>query len=439
MRVVTKVTAVLIAIFPVLLLPACQTPPGTHTFVRGSDLHNSIGVNVHQHFNGDANSHTNWSQVVAKLVDLGITRVRDGIYYNQTNAPQWSTSETADYGALAQNGIKLDLIVDPFANSATNCQGSDPVSRVNACVDFAANASFGSAISSFEWPNEYDHSGDPSWKNNLVTAGQAIYNRAHPLGYQVVGPSIVDANNRATLGNQSAYLDFGNLHDYQNTSPPSMSAIQNDMISNIQVSGSKPFQSTEFGWPVPDWANETDQARFTLRQYLIHLRLGIKTSYLYDLFDDGDSATNREDHYGVVHVTCSAGNCTGAANKAAATAIKNLLTLTPSNGPATLDTTDWFGFGDQGQYGQNDLSDLEYLDVELADGTHDLILWRSGSPTNTKTYSIGCGRTDSQGNHECLSWEYADPITDSTFTPSPYGPYVLFSLGADPLVLHITP
>lgn len=387
-----------------LLAAGCQVQNHPDRVISGTTLHANFGVSTHQHDYGLPSSHTNWSNVIAKLHELGIRTVRDSVFDN--GVAQWNTDQAADYQALTSAGVSLEAIVDP-----RSCPNG-----VGPCL----NRLGGLNMKAVEWPNEYDNSGDPNWQATLTAWGHALYSAAHPL-YKVIGPSLVSDSSRTTLGDQSAWLDFGNLHDYQGANPPDWTNIQNDMTSNAQVSGSKPFASTEFGWSTGYWASEQDQARFVLTQYFMHLRLNVSPDYQYELYDDSSSDTGIESRWGLVRADGS--------NKPAANAIKHLMTLVPDSAPTSLVTSPRWGFAD----GQ-DLTGVQYEDVQVAGepSADYLLFWRDGSPTDTRTLTIGCAST----NNACSTFQAADLVTDSAYH-AVSGQTI--QLGADPMVVHIAP
>lgn len=65
----------------------------------------------------------------------------------------------------------------------------------------------------YEGPNEADLSGDPNWVADTQYMTKLIWDN-HNTSYPVVGPSLTTEAAYASLGDLSAYMDFGNMHNY---------------------------------------------------------------------------------------------------------------------------------------------------------------------------------------------------------------------------------
>ncbi len=129
--------------------------------------------------------------------------------------------------------------------------------------------------------------------------------------------------------------------------------------------------TTNCGYPPIDRAGA---AVYTLRAYLEHLADGINRTYLYELYDESacpPSESCGEAHYGLFDSTNRA--------KPSGVALHNLTTLIRFGSPSRLSPLRW------GVEAQDNTSDLRDLDVQLADGTHDLILWRTCMPNQNES------------------------------------------------------
>src|SRR5256885_16881592 len=73
-------------------------------------------------------------------------------------------------------------------------------------------------------PNETDISGDPNWVADTRAHQAELYRRVKSdpalASLPVVGPTVVNGDSHALLGDLSPSLDFGNTHPYPGGTPP---------------------------------------------------------------------------------------------------------------------------------------------------------------------------------------------------------------------------
>ncbi len=401
------------------------TLPAPVTTVSAQQFDDSLGVNVKETYWNTI--YGNWAQTLADAKAVGFTHLRVGIY-DSSNAG-WNARHWGDLRQAVADGFKLDVGINPdcsYRGTLANPYFSD-------CFDALRDQVGLSGVETIEWPNEYDTSGDPNWAANLASWGQQIYALAKSLGpIPVIGPSIVNPSSIPVLGNQSAALDFGNFHDYRGGTSATPQSVAAEATRMYPVTLGKPNVATEFGyWDAVGSTNgsqppidDTGAAVYTVRQYLEHLADGVSRSYVNQLYDIDSTSTNSNYRFGLIR--------SDGTWKPAAVALRNLVALIGTGGPSALSPLAW------GVQSGDPTSDVRYLDVVDGDGTHALVLWRTAPVWNTTTQqdvSVAPVTVHVVGNF--TAWGQADPMTGGTFAPGSGA--ITVQLGADPVVLHITP
>lgn len=341
----------------------------TVTPLSAAGFRDSIGVNTHVGYTDTA--YGNWSGVVSALQQLGVTHVRDLLIDNGVSGymQQW----TSNVQAAAADGIHFDFVMpEPGAQLGSV---SDLVSMLAGPLR--------TAVESVEDPNEYDLvDSSPSWATTLSAYDQGVATavRSTPAlsGVPVVGPSLVNSGSYQALGNQSQYLDEGNIHPYQ-AGMPSLSFIQQAVANEAAVAGSNKTVVTEFGdsnalgsvggYPP---VSQKAAAIYILRTYLLDYMAGIPRSYVYELLNEHSDPglTSTENNFGLLNSDLTP--------KPAYTALKNLLqTVGHPAAPASL-TPISLAISSRA-------SSLRYLLLQT-DATHyQLVLWNDVSVWNSVT------------------------------------------------------
>jgi hypothetical protein len=396
------------------------TPNGrTISAQRFSD---SIGVGTHDTYFDT--TYGNWTQAIADAKALGVHAIRVGI--SRTADAAWNQRHWNDLKQAVAAGLRLDV------GFSQNCSYLGP-GQFADCMSALIDNVGPSGVDAIEWPNEATQ--DP----NISAWGQQVYNLGSSRNFKVYGPSF--GNPPPTFqqfGDHSSTLDFGNLHDYTGATSPTPQDVQAQLSGMSAVSGSKPIVATEFGfwrwWGSGAWnvafpgaqppIDESGQAVYTLRQFLEHLAQGIDHSYYYELLDEF-SDTNPEHNFGLFRTDNSI--------KPAGTALQNLTTLLGSGAPTNVTPLNF-------QLERSDqLADLRYLTIEKPDGSYDVVLWRTASVWNRDTQQDIQVTPNTINIYSTAStWVAYDPIV-STQPYSYGGGSARIQVGADPIVLHITP
>lgn len=332
--------------------------------VQSDAFVDSAGINVHLHYT-DTPYYSQYSLIQASLVQLGVRHIRDGVidttlkaYYDRHNA----------LGAL---GIKGTFITGPTQTSSLFASFPTRVAQ---------------SFEGFENPNEYDVSSDTNWNTTLKGSMPVLYSAAKTLVYPattVIGPSMVKPTSSTTLGDISAYVDYGNMHNYYSGANPGTPGWYGAGASNFGsiawnkqtaqiMSKDKPMISTETGYTndltlsgsVPEDVSAVYMPRVFLEQWLG----GVKRTYLYELLSVGG------EDYGLLRKDGTV--------KPAFPALANLLNLLSDRGaafePSSLDYT---------LTGGN--ANVHHLLMQKRNGVFYLALWveSQGYNPNTKSYT----------------------------------------------------
>jgi len=242
----------------------------------------SIGVNVHLSY-WDTPYGKRFPEVAALLERSGIRHVRDGVVLGQ----QRVCDEARE---LAAHGIRFTFVTQPARTAAD-------LRTWAACV--------GPAIEAYEAPNEYDisHPGsDAHWADTLRTFQKSLYawvKETPALAkLPVIGPSLTSKAAFATVGDLSAYLDFGNMHDYFAGHEPGTpgwgaggyGSIAYNIDAAQAVSKAKPIAATETGYATgnaPGNVPEAVEAAYVPRMFLDQFAAGVVRTDEYELIDEG--------------------------------------------------------------------------------------------------------------------------------------------------------
>ena len=332
-----------------------------------SAFRQSIGVNAAPSwFN---TPYGDWTTVLSRIREMGATNIRASALISTNDG--WNRAVWGRLNDAVNAGIRLNLIV------GMDCSMGGPI---DACIDAIRTRVPASGVASVEWPNEYDISKDPNWASNLANWGRQIYTKmkADPAtrGIQVVGPSLVGKTAPSTLGDQSAYLDAGNLHPYTGGLSPTPAHMASERLRMSAVSASKPLVATEAGFHTVlsttgafAGTDEPTGANYTVRTFLEHFLSGVQRTYIFQLLDPRLDPLDPEQNFGLLRYD-------GTPRKAF-NAVKNLMTIVGTQAPSKLAA---LPYGIQG-----DTTDLRHFAVQQTDGTFLLFLWRTASVWNRDT------------------------------------------------------
>ncbi len=281
----------------------------TVTAVAADAFCDSVGVNIHVHYQGSVYDHA--TNLKAALQKLGVRHVRDGLVDSQ-----WPTYFER-LNDLGRSGIHCTVITGM------------PVERV---LPLAAKAK--EAIEAFEGPNEVNLNGwaverAAQYQKDLWTTIRAD---AAWKQFPILCLSVTDYTYGAKLGDLSAFADCGNIHPYpggwepENGSAWMGADLPSGLAGGRKFTGSKPMMITETGYTTHHAkaghvAVTMEMAGIYLPRMLLHtFASGVKRTFIYELFDLHDDQQDPEANFGLVHAD-------GVTLKPAGIAMSNLLTV----------------------------------------------------------------------------------------------------------------
>jgi hypothetical protein len=346
-------------------LPEAEAGPPSNAASADAFV-DTIGMNIHLSYTGTCYD-TGFDSLVTLMTSLGVRHVRDGLidfpspatYYDRLNQ-------------LGQSGIHSTLITSPTQTAAL-------------LLDYPNRVP--DSLEAYESPNEPDQNEGASWVTTTQafqkTLYQTIKGNAATQKYPVLGPSITSEAGDTAVGDLSAYLDYGNMHNYFASFNPgtagwgatdafgtygSIAWSKNIMA---QVSGTKPIITTETGWGDGMGANEVPdavKAKYVTRLFLEQYRQGVVRTLEYQFCDNTGDALD----YGIV--------ASDMTPKPAYAALKSLIGALEDPGPAFdrtfLDYTLATTASDGGPKGDGGLApDVHSLLFQKRTGAFDLVVW----------------------------------------------------------------
>jgi hypothetical protein len=244
-----------------------------------------------------------------KLIrDSGVRWIRNDLLWQYTETKPGVYNFSAHdqlLSALDQNQLKAVLILD-YGNPLYD-HGAPPTSdaAVQAFAQWAA-----AAVSHFKgrgviwemWnePPGFGYKDEKVYSKLALATGAAIKGVAP--GEQFIGP----ATNGADLGYAALCLAAGmskywtaiSIHPY---TPKPETVIRFSPGLKARIRG-LPLFSSEWGYSTAgDVPDDTTQAKYLARSWLVNAMSGIGLSIWYDWKDDGTDPKNKAQHYGVVH------------------------------------------------------------------------------------------------------------------------------------------
>lgn len=390
----------------------------------------SVGVVTHAGF-GDT-AYADWPRLVAKLDELGVRHLRDGVYANAAaHRREWNEDYYEAVDLAAARGMRFTF---GFAGPAYDAGTMEELLAVVA-------GRLRRAAEAIEAPNEYDKFlGGPRWSSVLSSYSRLLYRRvnSHPSlrSLPVLGPSLAGAGAEAKLGNQSAFLDRGNIHPYAGGQSPSPAHLRAEFADAQIVAGNKPVWATEAGYHNAlrttsghPGVSESAAAVYITRTFLEHFANGIDRTFVYELIDEKPEPRGRdlEQHFGLLRHDFSA--------KPAFNAMEHLLGAV--------------GTG-SGRFRPQPLRlsvsparhQVRRLVLQRADGTYVVALWRLASvwdPERGRALRVGADSLRI-GLPDAVRATVTDPVASARARPLRlrHG-HARVELSGRPLLLSVTP
>jgi hypothetical protein len=384
----------------------------------------SVGINAHLYW--DDTSYAHFETIQARLRELGVRYIRDGIC-------DACAGGIARLKRLAAIGIRANVIVGDLPGG---------VPKMQANLD-AIRTQVKGAIASIEAPNEPDVSGDPLWLEHTRAYQRELYARVKGTpaiaDIPVLGPAVVWS--RAAVGDLSSYLDQGNFHPYPGGRPPFYNIVSERQLT-AHIAAAKPITATEAGYHADlsqtghPGTSERATALYIPRLALEGFSLGVQRTYVYQLADTWTPAQAQargvslmENSFGLLRSDLSP--------KPAFLALRNLLNATGA-GSAPVAAPGGLRYGLEGAG-----PDVRRLLLRLADGSFALVLWRGVSvwdPDTKRDIAPAANRlTVVLGERMALARRF-DPVASAQARARWEEPRrIPVELGGAPIVLRLTP
>ncbi|MGI8765837.1 MAG: hypothetical protein ACR2KM_04895 [Gemmatimonadaceae bacterium] len=390
---------------------------------------NSIGTNVHLSYLGGVYG-TGFSTIVLpRLHELGIRHVRDGA--RVVSDDSWMQLVFGRVASVANLGIRFDFIGMP-------AQGDTNYSQVNQ-FDRLLRFLNPAYVESFEGLNEHDFSGRTAWASETRTFQAALYARVHGnaqlAGIPVLGPSLARPANSSTVGDLSAYMDFGVMHSYAGGRVPMATFTYN--VTGLQpMNAARMVWATETGYHTAlldtttghPGVSEAAMAKYVPRLFLQYFNAGVPRTFSYELIDEGANQADKETKFGLLHLDGTA--------KPAYSALKNLIGLLADPGPA-------FSPGGVAYTLSGDTTNVQRMLFRKRDGRFYLVVWQevtSYDPTRKvdvvvpdRQLTLLLSQPVSQA-HVYVPLQSASPVSQASSIAS-----LALSVPDHPLVVELVP
>jgi hypothetical protein len=345
----------------------------------------SVGVNTHIGWS-DTPGYANFDAVLARLRELGVRYVRDGIC---PTCVEWISR----LRRLGEAGIRINMVAGNL---------SDPASRMQANLN-AMRDKLPGAIASIEAPNEPDQQGDAAWVGKEQVYQQLLYSRVNSdpklRSLPVLGPALVYPASWSELGNLTPYLDRGNMHPYPGGGTPLHNIASLLPLAHI-VSGNKPIVATEAGYH-SDLATTSGHYGTSERAIGIYMprlalegfRNGLERTYVYQFLDPWTNVTGFENKFGLLRTDLSP--------KPSFLALRNLLRAVDGDS-APVSDPGGVRFSLEGAQ-----PDVRRLLLRSANGSYALVVWREVSVWDR------VGKHDLYPSPEALTVDLGQPMAQA--------------------------
>jgi serralysin len=325
------------------------------TAASAASFVSTLGVNTHIDF--DAYGYQNIATLESNIDYLGVKILRDSAQ-SPTDATTWLQVAQA-------TGTKFDDYV-----------GENSPAGMLTDLGYVTQLAQEGILGSIEGGDEEDDSYPASLGNTLANTAlfqQQVYALGQSLGLPVINMSFgagwTAANDwegdYGTVGDLSAYTNYGNAHTYPNVGQLPDAEIQ--VVNGLakMAASTRPVITTEIGWQTTQFSLQTI-AKYVLDAAMDGLKDGNAGMYFYGMYDDGSG------DWGLFN--------SDGTPRPAATALHDLTTLLADTGSnAATFTPGSLTYGLSG----TQTGDSSVL-IEKSDGSFWLSLWNetetAGSP-----------------------------------------------------------
>lgn len=325
-----------------------------------ASLIDSMGVNTH--INYGVYPYNDWAKVKQGLQKLGIKHVRDG---NPSGNTIWENK----LKELHEIGIKGNLLTGDYLKLDQ---------QITALKSLPQG--FVASVESINEPDCFLSKERGDWVQITRDHQKALYERLNndpTFGeIDILGTSYCREATAATVGDLSAYSEFGNIHPYPAAAAPEQ-AITDSLKSSAPFSGGKPFYATETGYHnalYTPWGHIPSSQKasgiYTPRLYMSYFMAGVKRTFIYELVNqrpvnNWNMTYDPEGNYGLLNYDFS--------EKASGAAVRRLTALLGG------DTVGSFTPGKLAYKLEGDTSGVQQLLMQKANGKFYLAIWRTDS------------------------------------------------------------
>ena len=365
-----------------LSLVVLAVPPALAETANTADSFvDSIGVCTH--LGSQASPHyTNFAAVVSGFTTSGIRHARDGFSFD------WEAQRGTSLISAVKAATGVDVKFLFLENLSCNITREDVHPKKYLAWGFAlAN------IDAFEGMNEvkgWCNGSNPPWYVNVRNGQQYLWEavKGNPqlASIPVIGPSLYAAHetelrsDSAAIGDLTAYMNYGNEHDYTNEMMPSVH-FSYQPSAEAAMNGALPVWGTEAGYPqsyIPlDRAN-----KYYSRLFFENFNHGIVRTYAYELMDEPQNSGG-EGTFGLL-------NADGTA-KPMFNTITNLITLLRDPGSAFTPGSLNYSFSGGPET-------LHHTLLQKRNGVFYLALWLELDWWNVTSATITVNFTGAQGH-----------------------------------------
>lgn len=339
---------------------------------RADDFVDSIGVNTHLYYDSSVYHQKYDSLIKPKLLELGVRHARDGAVRNLNGY----MDRLKD---LEKSGIRFTLTCD--------LRNTTPQAVVSLVKELGTNV-----VEGVQGTNEYNLSGDGNWADKLRNYQRQLYQAVKgdsvTRNVSVYGPPLTDSSAYKTLGDLSAYIDYGTMNHYYSGRNPGVWGWGSDNYGSTDWkvrtakigSVSKPVVITETGYHglvntsnghkgVPDDIS----GKYMPRLFLEHFNYGIPRTFMYELIDVYYSSSAVDKNLGLLR--------NDGSERPSFKAMKNLIGL-------VKDTRTSFTPGSLDYVLGGDTENIHRTLLQKQDGRFYLILWQEVSGFNVDTKQV---------------------------------------------------
>jgi hypothetical protein len=368
---------------------------------RANDFVLSLGINTHIDF--ENYGYQNLAIVESSINYLGLKNIRD------------SAQSASDVQTWLQVSRATGAMFDDYIAETS------PAGMV-ADLGFVQQLAQEGILNYLEGGNEEDDPYAQLLGNTLQGTAlfqQQVYAVGHALGLPVINMSFgsgwTAANdwlgNYGSVGDLSAYADFGNAHTYPGTDQGTDWSIQRLNGLATLAASTRPTITTEIGWNASQGFTPVQVATDVLQAAMDGMKAGNAKTYFYALFNDGSGLFGLMNQDGSPTV--------------AGTALHNLTTLlADNNATASTFTTGTLSYSLGGATASDNA-----LVMEKSDGSYWISLWNENDAPHDVTLTIGSPASEIR---------VFDPISGTTATRDvSQATSVTVSVGANPQLVEM--